>query len=143
MTTEKKLKNMKSFGAGEDVPRDQRLQRIVDNFGMGVFKRHMFICGGPNCCTSEEGQKSWDYLKTRVKELWPDMGEAALYRTQVKCFRVCCEGPIAVVYPDGIWYRGVTPEVCELILQEHIIGGQVVEEHCFNRHVPECDGASD
>jgi (2Fe-2S) ferredoxin len=49
-------------------------------------------------------------------------------RTKVDCLRVCAEGPIAVVYPDGTWYRGVTATVAERILLEHVLGGRVVHE---------------
>jgi (2Fe-2S) ferredoxin len=106
---------------------------MARSFGVGGLRRHIFICLGPDCCTPEAGQASWDYLKKRLKELNLASATGSVYRTKCDCLRICIDGPIAVVYPEGTWYRGVTAENVERIIQEHLIGGCVVEELCFAR----------
>jgi len=103
-------------------------------FGVGTLTRHLFICGGPDCAPESEADATWAYVKRRMKELNLAGAEGPAYRTRVRCLRICTAGPVAVVYPEGAWYRNVTPENAERILQQHVIGGRIVEDLCFARN---------
>ncbi len=103
-------------------------------FGVGKIQRHMFVCTGPDCTTEEQGETTWAYVKQRMKELNITGPDGPAYRTRCKCLRICTGGPISVVYPEGAWYRNVTPENAERIIREHVIGGRIVEDLCFARN---------
>lgn len=122
-------------------PDVETLQQVAETIGVPAARRHIFLCCDqtkPKCCDKERSLVAWDHLKARLKERGlSDQG--GVLRTKANCLRICLGGPIAVVYPEGAWYRACDPPVLDRIIDEHLVGGRIVEEFLITRHPLDAD----
>ncbi len=105
---------------------------------MPAYDRHIFVCVGDKCHPSQ-GLPVYEYLKGELKQNAADPRLKRVKRSQSKCLGVCQGGPIAVVYPDGVWYCAMNSEKMAQVIQKHLKEGQPVKEWVF---YPDSSGAA-
>lgn len=112
----------------------ERLRKAAAKVGIGSYGRHVFLCQGPSCCESAVGEAAWEMLKKTMKEAGLVAPAGDCCRTKADCLRICTDGPILVVYPEGTWYHSMTADRIPRFVQQHLLEGKPVEEWIFARN---------
>ena len=100
---------------------------------MERYSRHVLVCTGGFCNKSSQGRAIYSQLAALLQREGLLFGPTRVKRSEAPCLGVCAGGPIVAVYPDGVWYSGVTRELLERIVMEHLKHGRVIEEAVFHR----------
>ena len=119
-----------------------KLQENAEKLGIGKYSRHVLLCTGPACCTEKEGLEAWEELKKQIKEHGLTSGDNACYRTKVGCLRLCDSGPIATVYPEGIWYANMSKSNIGTFVKNHLVDGVPLEDLVVTKNPLPKDQAS-
>lgn len=106
----------------------ETMDPTLEKLGVGRITRHVFMCAGPKCCDGEQGQKAWEALKSEIASQGPGEGGGICFRTRVGCLRLCQQGPVVLVYPEGTWYGGITADRVPVLVQRHVREGVPVGE---------------
>ena len=100
---------------------------------MEPYSRHVIVCTGSFCSPERKGRALYSLLASLLEREDLLFGPGRVKRGETPCLGVCAGGPIVVVYPEGVWYGGVTPELLVRIVVEHLKTGRIVEEAVFYR----------